>query len=398
MEPEDSSHYTLHGRELVEYLVQRASDDAKAALIERDERRNRRTAFFMSIIALIGIGGLVNAVKVYVRSEVDVLQVHYKEQQAGVEKLIDDKTKMLRSEFTAKVETAVSNEVDGKIGAVLKRIDENDQFEQYSELAMQLPEKVAGINQRGDKYVAETLREVLAAAQQLALNERLKHRARFLMATRQIVDVMTRLNRESEVNRLDDLLGPAMATDQELARILVDHYGQLVIGSPQSIDAMSDDVNRLNRYLRAAKELNYPEKALVWTLFVEFKRNNYIRNTTTDRLLESSKDLTERDRAEFWFNLTIYTNPLNWMMAPDQQGRELARLMDRLSGEYKEAGVKEAMEQNLAANVYLQTRLANQRAKNPSWHDEPPSTASGDSPAPEPPETAVQTREHNALR
>lgn len=369
---DNATKYTLHGRELVEYLVQQAASDAKAALIERDERRNKRTAFLMSIIALVGVGGLVNVVKVYVRGELDAVENRYQAQAESVTTLIDQRAEALRAEFKASIKTSVATAVDDRVDKLMTTLEENDCFEQYAELAMQLPEKVSGISQRGDKYLAEALRETLAAAEHMAGIQRLTKRARFLMATRQIVDVMTRFNRESEINRLDDLLGEEMATDQELSRILVDHYGQLVVGSPQPIDTLADEMTRLNRYMRAAKELNYPEKALIWQLFTEFKRNNYLRNETTNRLLESTKDLSERDRAEFWYNLYVYTNPLNWMLGPDQQSRELARLMENLTQQYHGEGenVAQIMEQNLTNNPQLQTRLAELRAKNPAWQEQ----------------------------
>jgi ribosomal protein S17E len=398
MESEDSSKYTLQGRELVEYLVHRAADDAKAALIERDERRNRRTGFIMSIVALIGVGSLVSALKIFVRSEVDVIQQRFKENDAAVRDLLAQSSQSLQNEFTGRIESSVSKAVEKKILDVQRTLEENDRFERYAELAQQLPEKTAGIHQRGDKFLTEALRETLEAAEQMAGVKRITKRGRFLMSTRQIVDVMTRFNRESEINRLDDLLGEVMATDQELARILVDHYGQLVIGSPRPVESLTDDMARLNRYLRAAQEQNYPEKALVWSLFTEFKRNGYERNETTDRLLESTKDLVDRDRAEFWFNLYVYTNPLNWMLAPDQQGRELARLMAALQNQYQANGITEVMEQNLANNPFLQTRLADLRAKNPAWQQQAAGEAVAEEPTTENHDATAGAPQGNALR
>jgi hypothetical protein len=369
MEGETTSRYTLEGRELVDYLVHRAADDAKAALIERDERRNRRTAFIMSIIALIGVGSLVSALKVFVRGEVDVLQSQFEKQRTEVEKLITAQADSLQTEFKARIEQSVAKAVDAKIGAVVATLSENDQFEQYAELASQLPTRLGRISQHGDKekYVSAVIREVTDAAAQISSVSRITSRARFITATRQVVDVLTRYNREAEINRLDDILGKSMATDQEMAHTLADHYGQLVVGSPQSIEAMAEDVARLNRYLRASREQNYPEKALIWSVFVEFKRNKFVRNSTVDGLLESSRDLVADDRAEFWYNLYVYTNPLNWMTTPTQQGRELARLMERLQAEYKPEDITGIMERNIANNQSLQQRLAELRAKNPAW-------------------------------
>jgi hypothetical protein len=205
------------------------------------------------------------------------------------------------------------------------------------------------------------------------------------MSTRQIIDVMSRFNRETEINRMDDLFGHVMASDQELAHTLVDHYGQLVVGSPRPIEAQSDNMARLHRYMRAAHDLSYPEKALIWAVFVEFKRNNFTDSGTVRSLLESTRDLAPDDYAEFWYNLLVYTDSKNWLLAEDQQGRELEKLMAALQRTYPE--ITQVMENNIASNEYLQSRLANLRERTPLSQVQPleQQAAPMAAPTPEPP-------------
>lgn len=336
--PQDdqTSKHVLEGRELIEYLVERAAQEAKAALADLEERRKKRVGLIFSVIALVGVGSIMSALKIFVRGEMDVVNDQMKAAVAALDQRFEKSSVALREELLNGVEAVVLAQIDEKVGVLQKRLEDNDAFERYAELALRLPEKLDSNTERGDKYLVETLREALDAAEVMAAMPNIAQRPRFLLATRQIVDVMSRYSRETEINRLDDLLGHAMATDQELARILVDHYGELIIGSPQPLESHADNLVRLNRYMRAARELNYPERWLLWELFVEFKRNKYEKCPAVFGLLESSSDLPDANRTKFWFQFYRYTNWVNWMRRPDQQSRELERLTAALQAHYPE--------------------------------------------------------------
>jgi hypothetical protein len=334
MDEQVTTKHVLEGRELIEYLVERAAHDAKTALTEIEERRKKRIGIVFSVVALVGVGGMMSVLKVFVRAEMDVADDQMKAAVAALDARFEKGSSALREELLSSVEAVVVAQMDDKVGALRKRLEDNDAFERYAELALRLPEKLDNNTEHGDKYVVETLREALEAAEVMAALPNIAQRPRFLLATRQIVDVMSRYSRETEINHLDDLLGRAMATDQELARILVDHYGELIIGSPQPLEAHADNLQRLNRYMQAARELNYPERWLLWELFVEFKRNHYEKSPAVFGLLESSSDLPDINRTKFWFQFYRYTNWVNWMRRPDQQSRELERLTAAMQNHY----------------------------------------------------------------
>ena len=405
--------HVLEGQALMDYLVERAAERAKDAIIDRDERRKRVVTLIFSIVAVVGISSLVSIFKIYVRSELDVFDDKLAQVGVAVDKKLETKGKQLFETLQSQVDSVVKLQIEDRVGAVKKILDEDDLIERYVELALELPEKLAGIHERDDKYVSEKMAEVVQAAEQLGqIKQITRRRRRFFISTRQIVDVMTRFNRETEVNRLDELFGDLMATDLELARTLADHYGQLVIGSPLPIESQPDNMQRLRRYMQAAHDLGYPEKALVWAVFVEFKRNRFVGNSTVASLLESSRDLSNEDRAEFWYNLLAYTDLDNWMIVPDQQGRELELLMAALQQAYPE--VTQVMQANLDANEYLQARLTSLRGKPPTPQQPPPAQqqveasmpeaappATAQSPAeptPAPPVTAEAPSESNTLR
>jgi hypothetical protein len=158
--------------------------------------------------------------------------------------------------------------------------------------------------------------------------------------------------------------------------------------------------------MQAAHDLSYPEKALIWAVFVEFKRNNFADSSTVRSLLESTRDLANDDRAEFWYNLLVYTDSTNWLLAPDQQGRELEKLMAALQRTYPE--ITQAMEYNLASNEYLQARLANLRERTPAKQQQlqqqaapmaaPPSEPPTATASETPPATAEAPSGENTLR
>lgn len=393
--------HVLEGQALMDYLVERAADEAKSAIVELDERRKRVVTLVFSVIALVGVGSLVGMFKIYVRSELDVFNDKLQVASEALDKKLEKKATDLVNNLQKQVDDMVLKQIDERVGAVKKILDDDELVERYVELALELPEKLVGIHERGDKYVAEKLAEVVQAAEQMQKVENVtRRRRRFLLSTRQVIEVMTRFNRETEINRLDELFGPIMAGDQELARTLVDHYGQLIVGSPQPIEAQPENLKRLRRYMQAAHDMNYPEKAVIWQLFVEFKRNQYVGNATTRSLLESTKDLSDTDRAEFWYNLYAYTDWSNWMLKEDQQGRELAHLMAALQQAYPQ--VTEVMEETIASNEILQARIANRRGKDatsrlPRPQASAPPTSPVESPE-EPPATAEAPSGANPLR
>jgi hypothetical protein len=395
MDDQRSTKHVLEGQELIDYLVERAANDAKAAIIERDDQRKQRVGRIMSLVALVGVGSIISALKIFVRSEMDVIQAQVKEASAAFEKRIDEQAVKLRLELDAQVQSIVTAEVEKRIGDVRKTLSDKDKFEKYIELSMELPEKLAIIADRKDKYVTGMVEEMVAAARQMAELTHLTRRTRFLRATREVIDKLTAYQRNAEVDQFDDLLGDVMLTDQELCRKLIDHYGQRLVGSPESIDSQPDQLRRLQRYIGAIEEMNYPEKALLWRLFVEFKRNGYRRNDTIDRLLESSKDLSEVDNAEFWFELAVYTNQLFWRVKPTQEGRELERLMAELQRQAPETSAM--MEFNIDSHPYLAQRLTSLRGNHPAWRDmmrseEPERTEEdGQAPAAAPPMPPEET-------
>ena len=48
MDQESSTRHVLEGRELIDYLVEKASINTNAELLRREERRSRQTKFFLS--------------------------------------------------------------------------------------------------------------------------------------------------------------------------------------------------------------------------------------------------------------------------------------------------------------------------------------------------------------
>ena len=246
----------------------------------------------VAVLGLVGVGALVGGLKMIVAQEMVGVQAQVEKLESQLQSDADARATRLRDELSEQVRAAVLAELDAQIGEVQTKLAQNDQFEAYTELAMRLPEQLSGIHRRQDKYVAASVAHAIEAVRALADRPELTSRTRFAMATREIVKQLTRYNRIAEINELDALIGDVMADDAELSAALVDHYGQLVIGSPLPIEQHAADVERLRRYAAAAGQLNHGNKRLLWQLFLEFKQHEYQPTATTTRLLESTRDLS----------------------------------------------------------------------------------------------------------
>ncbi|MCA9237133.1 MAG: hypothetical protein KDA44_16780 [Planctomycetales bacterium] len=361
MDTPPTPKFTLEGKDLLDHLAERAAQTARAELLAREERRNRTIATVIALLGLVGVGAVMGGLKLLVAQEMEQIQQDVDEVQAYYETRIDAQLERLSESTRSEVRAEVLAELGKELGDVKRQLALNSQFEEYSELAGQLIEQLSGVHRAHDRYVATVLAESMAAIRAVAAQPELTSRSRFIVVTRQIVDVLVRFNRVAEIDELDTLLGDVLRTDPELTKALADHYGQLVIGSPLPLSEQAEHVARLETYAEAAAHTLHAEKQLVWQLFLEFKRNDFRRSAATDGLLESSQDLPPANREQFWFDLCKYSDPTLWLLEPDQQGRQMQRLMEALVQHYPI--VQRMMQQTVADNPAIQQNIAERRLR-----------------------------------
>jgi hypothetical protein len=63
-------------------------------------------------------------------------------------------------------------------------------------------------------------------------------------------------------------------------------------------------------------------------------------------MVEMVQDLNEADTRNFCYHIFLNSHPLHWMNTPDQEGRELARLVARLLEDYP--GLRTTVETQMA--------------------------------------------------
>src|SRR5690606_29444680 len=149
----------------------------------------------------------------------------------------------------------------------------------------------------------------------------IRQELRFQNALETLVDLLVRGDRVKDLNRIEEVARDICLKNRKLTLNLTDHYGQLICGSPYPVEQLQTEFERLTRYARAARELQYPEKALLWELFVEFKRNGYERSTVTDEIVWMVYSLSETDQRAFAYHMFLNSHPLHWMNTPDHEGR-----------------------------------------------------------------------------
>jgi hypothetical protein len=328
MDQDSTTRHVLQGRELIDYLVEKASSNTNAELLRREDRRNRRTTFLFSLISLVGIGAVVGAIKMFVQQEVVAAQ---SEVAAEMRLELEEALEARLQKFERSAQASVASQVNEQVGQVRTLLEQYKQYQELLAVAEVVQAEVAS-----DKYPEQQLETALKLIEQLAAAESITGQPRFLEATKVVIDLLVRTDRKSDIDDIEQLLHDVLVTDSKIAIDLADHYGQLIIASPYQVESMQHETEVLSRYARAARELKYPEKALLWELFVAYKRSQYTRSATTDSMVEMVKDLNEADTRNFCYQIFLNSHPLHWMNKPDQEGRELAQLVARLLEDYPE--------------------------------------------------------------
>jgi hypothetical protein len=326
MDQDYSTRHVLQGRELIDYLVEKASSTTNAELLRREDRRNRRTTFVFSLISLVGIGAVVGAIKMFVQQEIIVAQTHVADDMR-VE--LEEALEARLQKFEQSAQASVAKQVDDQVGQVRSLLE---QYKQYQELLAIC--EIIKVEVENDKFPEQQMETALKLIEQLATADSITGQPRFLEAAKVVIDLLVRTDRKSDIDDVEQLLHTVLVSDSKIALDLADHYGQLIISSPYPVESMQHEFEVLSRYATAARALKYPEKALLWELFVAYKRSKYTRSATTDSMVEMIQDLNEADARNFCYHIFLNSHPLHWMNTPDQEGRELARLVARLLEDY----------------------------------------------------------------
>jgi len=329
MNDDYSTKHLLQGRELIDYLVEKTSSTANAELLKREDRRNRRMTILLSILMAVGIGGAVSAIKVLIKDQMQTIEARVEGIQEELSSYIDERTLALETHFEGKVELAVAKDIDAKVGEVRAMLEQYKNYQEFLATA-----EIIAAEVENDKLPEESLLTAIKLAGELASAEGITKQPRFLEAIKIVIDLLVRTDRKSDIDTLEGMLGEVLATDSKISQDLADHYGQVIISSPYPVEDLQQEFAALSRYARSSRELNYPEKALMWELFVAFKRNLYQRSPTTDGMVEMVQDLNEADTRNLCYHVFLNSHPLHWMNTPDQEGRELAKLVEKLLENY----------------------------------------------------------------
>lgn len=374
MDQDTSTRHVLEGRELIDYLVEKASGVTNHELLQREERRNRRLAALLSVLTFVGIGAIVGAIKMFVQQEIINSEVRVREEVTA--KLTEEFARR-HSEFEKTVTESIAGRVDAEVGAVRAELQH---YKLYQELIAH-SEAVAA-NAAEGKIADTPITLALEAIGSLSDVSSIRAQPRFLEAVNEVVDILVRTDRKAEIEQLESQLGDVLGRHRGMAVDLLDHYGELIMSSPYPVERMPAESQALARYAAAAREHGYPERALMWELFVAYKSNGYQPNRTTESMVQMTQDLSERDLNELCYQLVLHSHPLHWMRTPDHEGREMARVVNGLMKDHamlREIVERQASDPGLAERIagLTERRRERMQALSPAAADpfEPPTTS-----------------------
>ena len=407
MDYEPTTKHVLQGRELIDYLVEKASTTTNAELVEREDRRNRRSTIVLSVVTFIGISGLMGAARLFIDSAVQErtkafsaemqrnseqlerrIAVMQLESQA-LQKLLNEQMNTL----TLSIEQKVKNQVSEEASRGLLLLKHREQYHALKQFVSEIKEQIA-INE----YPENLLTAAVDTANSLADAPEIIAEPQFQGMIETLIDLLVRADRVKDVSRVEKATRETCVRSKNITFSLTDHFGQLIISSPYTVEQMPEEFEALTRYARASRELKYPEKSLMWELFVEYKRAKHKRSATTDEIVGMIHNLEAADLRNFCYYVFLNSHPLHWMYTPDHEGLTLAKLISGLLDDYPE--LRKTVETQLATpelrsavDQVLATKLERQQRI-----DEAKAASAKSEPASEVPQTATEPTDENLDR
>jgi len=385
-----STKHVLEGRELIDYLIEKTAGATNAQMLQREERRNRRTAVFLSILAFVGIGAIISAIKLFVQQEMAAAQVAATNAvRESLGKEFNDRLGVVQEAIHKEAVTQVTSQ----IGQIQQQLKHDADYRELLFLSDKLEREVNEKSSNAAELVS-MLHKAVARVMALADAESIRTESRFVESLNVVVNLLARSDMNREINRLDKALGDVMAMHQRMALNLTDHYGQFIISSPHPVSKLTQEADALARYARASRDLEYPEKAMMWELFVAYKENSFQATYSTRAMVDQIHDLSELDRSSFCRYLLMYQDPRHWMHVPDHEGREMGRLVNGLLEQHSE--LQKLMQNQVANNPKLQLlvrQLAAHRARAESVaaRELPADASAAADEAPPPPRSEAPT-------
>jgi hypothetical protein len=296
---------------LVELSANRAAKIVSEELRKREEQKSKRITLVLSIVTLIGLSGLYGAVSLQIKSAVvNSIQTEI-------------------SKLTPIIEEKSNYFVQQQIGEVQKCLFENELADDFVELTRKLAEAE-------DSFSNDLRDTIIDKIIQISKVKRLTKQQRVIDGIGIVVDRFARASLHSQIDKIDEVIGEMLVLDSKPARDLADHYGERIIGSPYPVERLETETGKIQKYLEASSGHGYPEKRVMWKIFIEFKRNKLQKSDTLTKLVESVSDLDAGDKRVFFRYLTLYSNSKNWQKIETQEGRELERLVTALYSIYPE--------------------------------------------------------------
>lgn len=408
MDYEPTTKHILQGRELIDYLVEKAATTTNAELVEREDRRNRRSTVLFSVVTFVGISGLVGAARLFIDSAVQERTKEFRVEMnrnseqlerriaamqiesQSLQKLVAQQMETLSLSIDQKVKYQVSDEASRG----LQLLKQREKYHALKQFVGEIKEKLA-VNE----FPENLLSAAVDTANSLADAKEILAEPEFQVMVETLVDLLVRSDRVKDINRVEKATREACLRSKSLCYSFTDHYGQLIISSPYTVEQMPDEFETLTRYARALRELRYPDKSLMWELFVEYKRAKYTRSTTTDEIVAMVQNLGATDLRNFCYYVFLNSHPLHWMYTPDHEGIMVAKLVEGLLKDYPE--LRKTVEEQLATPELRSTvdQVLATRDERQQRIDEA-KAAAGDKTTTEeePPQTATEPVDENALR
>ena len=357
----------LSGTELLRYFSLQASELVDEKIRSREEQRAKRVALMLTFLSLVGVSGAIALANYTISSQVDERFARAREEvrQENQRLIVDVERQLAQQQALLEIRlSGAENSTEqtlGYQGEVLKQ-----QEFRIQGLSPQLDDKVRAETSRVMRDQVDDLRTDLRTEvdyqrlNTLALSLDLKdsfanterdavmdllrrlkgtevtQRSDFQEVLRKIVFSFKAADQSEQIDEVDDIVGESLLSSPIMVEALINHYGKRVAGSRRRAEDISQEINRLRRYLAKGRQYDMAEQEIFWELLLDLKYGTPENANNRDEAFQALSFLEEGDRSFFFIKLIEYSVPPLWSNRDTYESTEISRLCRLLRNKHRE--------------------------------------------------------------
>ncbi len=353
-------------KRVADWLTAAIADQADVRILERESRRHRQTLLVMSVIGLVGVGGLSALTSQLVGTAVQAAEERVNEHvDAGITASLATIEARLPEQFRTIVDTA-----NDKLRSSMRRTA------QYQRLAYLL----VLLDNAEDGFTDDHRDAILGILRELEADPEVRRDPDFAAFLEKIIDPFHSAGLDAHIDEITDMFLDECLHSRGIVITLVEHYGLRLAGQfAEAKTWLQTPVDRFERFEAAARGFHLDGDALLLRVLVEQRRGGLeVSKGQRSRVQAAGAFRDAGDAADFimglakfhrWSDLTRAINAAQVQEAArsvvEQYAAEINLLLDR--GDVQEALAKRIARYESSESGGLLAQVVKQFMALPQW-------------------------------